>query len=72
MMRIVGSSLLFVGNILTLDNMIASRDFCFIANLETFVWSSCNTIGLPDNGITYRAEHSGTLSTHGTSLSMII
>ncbi|GAN11338.1 hypothetical protein MAM1_0552d10897 [Mucor ambiguus] len=30
-------------------------------NLETFVWSSCNTIGLPDNGITHRAEHSAVL-----------
>ncbi|KAF1802653.1 hypothetical protein V8B55DRAFT_1481806 [Mucor lusitanicus] len=38
-----------------------SRDFCYIANLETYVWSSCNTIRLSDNGIASRAEHSAVL-----------
>ncbi|KAL9559549.1 hypothetical protein MBANPS3_000375 [Mucor bainieri] len=38
-----------------------SRDFCYVANLETFVWSSCNTIRLSDNGIASRAEHSAVL-----------
>ncbi|KAL9536902.1 hypothetical protein MBANPS3_012271, partial [Mucor bainieri] len=40
---------------------IPSRDFCYVANLETFTWTSCNTTVLPDNGIASRAEHSAVL-----------
>ncbi|KAL7330093.1 hypothetical protein PS15p_205081 [Mucor circinelloides] len=54
-----GQDVLLYGG--TTNDANPSRDFCFVANLETFVWSSCNTIGLPDNGITYRAEHSAVL-----------
>ncbi|KAK4515110.1 Glutathione synthetase [Mucor velutinosus] len=54
-----GQDVLLYGG--TTNDANPSRDFCFVANLETFVWSSCNTIGLPNNGITYRAEHSAVL-----------
>ncbi|KAL9537244.1 hypothetical protein MBANPS3_011955 [Mucor bainieri] len=54
-----GQDVLLYGG--TTNDANPSRDFCFVANLQTFIWSSCNTIGLPDNGITYRAEHSAVL-----------
>ncbi|KAI8641832.1 hypothetical protein BD408DRAFT_443973 [Parasitella parasitica] len=45
----------------TMNQINPSKDFCFVASLENFAWTSCNTISLPDHGITSRAEHSAIL-----------
>ncbi|KAL9557628.1 hypothetical protein MBANPS3_001278 [Mucor bainieri] len=38
-----------------------SKDFCYVANLASYVWSSCSTIRLSDNSTASRAEHSAVL-----------
>ncbi|KAL9559553.1 hypothetical protein MBANPS3_000379 [Mucor bainieri] len=55
-----GQDVLLYGGVID-NNETPSRDFCYVANLETFGWTSCNTIVLPDNGIAARAEHSAVL-----------
>lgn len=40
-------------------NLDGVQDFCYTASLETFIWTSCNTIALENNNPPYRTEHAG-------------
>ncbi|KAF1802644.1 hypothetical protein FB192DRAFT_1379124 [Mucor lusitanicus] len=43
------------------DDSYGVTDFCYTANLQTFVWMSCNTIALPNKEPPSRTEHSAVL-----------
>ncbi|KAL0143918.1 hypothetical protein V8B55DRAFT_1353013 [Mucor lusitanicus] len=43
------------------DRSYGLPDFCYTANLQTFVWKSCNTITLPNKENPSRTEHAAVL-----------
>ncbi|KAL7315931.1 hypothetical protein PS15m_005091 [Mucor circinelloides] len=43
------------------DDSYNVADFCYTASLQTFVWTSCNTIVLPKNDPPTRSEHAAVL-----------
>ncbi|KAK4515118.1 60S ribosomal protein L10 [Mucor velutinosus] len=55
-----GHDILLYGGTLN-DRAYGLPDFCYTANLQTFVWKSCNTITLPNKENPSRTEHAAVL-----------
>ncbi|KAL9559550.1 hypothetical protein MBANPS3_000376 [Mucor bainieri] len=55
-----GQDILMYGGTLN-DDSYSVADFCYTASLQTFVWTSCNTMILPNNSPPTRTEHSAVL-----------
>ncbi|CAO0797300.1 unnamed protein product [Mucor circinelloides] len=55
-----GQDILMYGGTVN-DRSYGLPDFCYTANLQTFVWKSCNTIELPNNDPPSRIEHAAVL-----------